>query len=321
MFCSKCGKDLPDGAKFCPVCGNVVSVPDSRPTTFKSNNAAESKSIPEISQIINTEKNSQRSILRPRNIIILIAVVCLISIAGVFAIRASNERALKDVAVDTLFYVFKYEITSHYDPLMPKPLHENGYEITYDKSDFKLEASGEPNSFVITGNFIVIDLISDGNPKYTVSIKSGVTSDFMRELCTCRNWTVEYEDPKFMVPSTGADTKGEYDDITGTYIDEYRDGFYLFIGYDDSNKQTAYLEVELVTELVTVELTDRNGNSISGHNLHFYPQATSPTQIVDLDYNPYDGSITATIYAVTQDCTIRFVPYPNAPYQNPFYVG
>ncbi len=66
-------------------------------------------------------------------------------------------------------------------------------------------------------------------------------------------------------PVNGA---GSYDDIAGTYIDEYGSGFYLFIGYEDSSKQTAYLEVELVAEMVTVQLMDRSGNSISGHNLY-----------------------------------------------------
>ena len=28
MFCPKCGKQIPDGAKFCPGCGNKVQTPD-----------------------------------------------------------------------------------------------------------------------------------------------------------------------------------------------------------------------------------------------------------------------------------------------------
>lgn len=87
-----------------------------------------------------------------------------------------------------------------------------------------------------------------------------------------------------------------------------------------SNCGVAYLDLELVAEMIQVKLLDRSGNSISGHNLYLYPQATSPTQIVDLEYNPYDGSITATISAVTQEDTIRFIPCPDAPYLNPYYV-
>ena len=191
--------------------------------------------------------------------------------------------------------------------------------------------------FMLNGNYAVNHKYTDKEIKrgetarytFTHPILSSSTTDVSMQLTVkCVTGTtvnlyfpVDNVSELFNHREPVVGTEGEYDDITGTYIDDYGDGFYLFIGYEDSSKQTAYLEVELVTEMVLVELIDRNGNSISGHNLHFYPQATSPTQIVDLDYNPYDGSITATIYAVTQDCTIRFVPYPNAPYQNPFYVG
>ncbi len=27
MFCGKCGSSIPDGAKFCPSCGNAVEMP------------------------------------------------------------------------------------------------------------------------------------------------------------------------------------------------------------------------------------------------------------------------------------------------------
>lgn len=126
--------------------------------------------------------------------------------------------------------------------------------------------------------------------------------------------------PPAPINSKPISVRGEYDDIAGTYIDEYGNGFYMFIGYEDSSKQVAYLDLELVAEMIQVKLLDRSGNSISGHNLYLYPQATSPTQIVDLEYNPYDGSITATISAVTQEDTIRFIPCPDAPYLNPYYV-
>ena len=113
---------------------------------------------------------------------------------------------------------------------------------------------------------------------------------------------------------------GEYDDIAGTYIDEYGSGFYMSIGYEDSSKQVAYLEIGLVAETVLVKLGDRYGDHFSGHNLSFYPEGTDPSQIVELNYNPYDGSITATIFAVTQTGIMRFVPCPDASYLNPFYV-
>ena len=66
---------------------------------------------------------------------------------------------------------------------------------------------------------------------------------------------------------------------------------------------------------------ERNGNSISGND-YYRSYGSAPSQIVDMIYNPEDGSITATIYADTipNGDTIRFVPYPDAPYSNPFYI-
>ena len=221
MFCPNCGKELPDGAKFCAHCGKAVRTTYIEST---SNNSGVTEPVPEILQISETAKgHPQREILRPRNIIMLVAVVCIISIVAISAVRASNKRALKDMTVDTLYRVFQYEITAHYDPLMPKPVYENGYEITYDKSAFKMVASSEPNSFVLTGNFIARDLVSDGNPEYIVSIKSDVKSDFMRKLCSCGNWAVEYEDPEFIVPTIdiGLGVDIGFFNFCGTYASIY----------------------------------------------------------------------------------------------------
>lgn len=217
MFCPNCGKELLDGAKFCPLCGNAVPASDSGFTAQESNDGATSSPSPEISQTTESANgHPQKTLFRPRNIIVLIATVCLISIVILFAVRASNEGTLRETAADTLYLVFEYEISSHYDPLMSKPKYENGYEVNYDKSAFKLQkVSDMPNSFIVTGNFIVKDLISEGNPEYVVSVKSDVNSDFMRKLCACINWTIEYEDPEFIGPS--ADIDIYLFDFLGTY--------------------------------------------------------------------------------------------------------
>lgn len=31
MFCHKCGKELPEGSQFCPVCGNKVVAAENQP--------------------------------------------------------------------------------------------------------------------------------------------------------------------------------------------------------------------------------------------------------------------------------------------------
>lgn len=133
------------------------------------------------------------------------------------------------------------------------------------------------------------------------------------EFVRLNSWGGSYND--FVTNVTG-----EYDDISGTYIDEYGSGFYMFVGYDDSSKQTAYANIGLVMEDVLIKL-ERNGNSISGND-YYRSYGSAPSQIVDMIYNPEDGSITATIYADTipNGDTIRFVPYPDAPYSNPFYI-
>lgn len=209
MFCPNCGKELPEDVKFCPSCGNATPIVGNDTPSPESSIAILSPVKEE------TIKNEKKSLFSLRNFIILVAAVCLISVTAVFVVRLSNERALKKIAVDTLHHVLSYTITSHYDPIMPKPQYEGGYEITYDESSFAMENGTKPDMFVLTGKFTINDLISEGDLQYIVSIKCDVASDFMRKVCYCSNWEVEYQDPEFIVPHLDIDVN--YWDFFGTF--------------------------------------------------------------------------------------------------------
>lgn len=122
-------------------------------------------------------------------------------------------------------------------------------------------------------------------------------------------------------PSVVADSTGEYDDIAGTYIDENQYGFYMFIGYEDSSKTTAYVSVALAIDDFSVKVQNREGDQIFANDLD-ESIASEPSYAADLDCSQ-PGKILANIYISEYDYneTIAFVPYPDASYPNPYYVG
>lgn len=181
----------------------------------------------------------------------------------------------------------------------------------------------EDNTIQFTAKEMYWDETYDITLEYLPAVTSsnGADTIYLKGPSQFKNWEfVRLDSSNGIYNAPSVDATGEYDDIAGTYIDEYGYGFYLFIGYDDSSKQAAYANIALVMEDVLVKL-ERDGNFISGSD--FYRSiGSAPSQIVDMVYNPLDGSITATIYADTipNGDTIRFVAYPNAPYSNPFYI-
>lgn len=115
---------------------------------------------------------------------------------------------------------------------------------------------------------------------------------------------------------------GEYDDIAGTYIDEGRNGIYMFIGYDDASKKNAYIRLSLAIDDFDVQINGREGDSVFAND--YNPTISSePAHMVDLDIDLEKRSrIYASFYISEYDYSdeIAFVPMLDAPYENPFYV-
>lgn len=55
MYCSKCGKSIPDNSAFCPECGNVAGSTSQQPLNFNQNSNGYSQPI--ITDVPNTLAN------------------------------------------------------------------------------------------------------------------------------------------------------------------------------------------------------------------------------------------------------------------------
>lgn len=128
-------------------------------------------------------------------------------------------------------------------------------------------------------------------------------------------------------PSVGNTTNnapraGAYDDIAGTYIDEGGSGIYMFVGYNDSSKTDAYIQVALPIEDITVTIHGREGNTVMANDYN-PAYGSEPSHSVDLYIDSANNQIMAEVYISEYDYyeQILFVPSNNSVYSNPFYVG
>lgn len=302
MFCPNCGKEVTDGAKFCIYCGKPVSTDTSQESTFEdspANTVIQNTQDQDVGlevenqnthASIPTKKKSTRS-----KIVIGLAVVAVCIALGV-GLRFYHDYQLKVKMAEIYKERFGIEIDPNdltlYDNLqdaMADDSWQGGSNPTLTQSPFPEEGMMTTTEYDRDGNII------------------SVTTEPIQSVSNTQ--------------SGPASSDGSYDDIAGTYIDENGYGFYMFIGYDDSSKQAAYANIVLVMEDILVKL-ERDGNFISGSD-YYRSLGSTPSQIVEMIYSPGDGSITATIYSDTMPNgdTMRFVPYPDAPYSNPFYVG
>ena len=100
MICPNCGKELPDGAKFCLFCGKVVSEESQKPQEQKSSEVSapsqSSENTSQDSSIAEGKVQQQKSsILQKKKSIVIIGVAVALVVAvvvGVFSVRANNER-------------------------------------------------------------------------------------------------------------------------------------------------------------------------------------------------------------------------------------
>ena len=82
MYCTKCGKKLPDDSLFCVYCGSNLG---PAPVTEQADNDSK-KGVSSLNEKLNTEKT--RAVVKP--VLILLGVIAAVSLIIVFAKRASE---------------------------------------------------------------------------------------------------------------------------------------------------------------------------------------------------------------------------------------
>lgn len=96
MFCSKCGKEVPDGVENCPVCGNAVQNWEEAP---------------------NVQQVPRKRVLPTVLIVILVAIALVVVIGLLRAMKTAQERAsaisctsnIKQIGLALAQYAIDYE--------------------------------------------------------------------------------------------------------------------------------------------------------------------------------------------------------------------
>lgn len=186
MFCPKCGKELPDGAKFCPQCGTAILSKPQQPSDL------------EPSTFIQDHNESQQgsAILPKRNsnswkVIMGTIAAIIILIAVIFIVRVNNEQNMirqipwlicDDETRDT--------ITSYYEDYLGKNL-----TVGSDAEDFSIKQGLDSNSFDIVGKIEVTDISQDNRPTYDVNVTGTATTNFFRTKCSL-SYQLQYQTPE-----------------------------------------------------------------------------------------------------------------------------
>ena len=185
MFCPNCGKELPDGAKFCLFCGKVVSEESQKsqeqnPSEVSTQNQNSENTSQDSSIAEGKVQQQKSSILQKKKSIVNIGVAIVLVMAivvGIFSIRANNER---DMIRQIPWAVYNDEtsnkITAYYEDYLGKNL-----AIGCGAEDFSVEQGSDSNTFDFVGKIEVNDLSQDSRPTYFVNVTGTVTTNFFRE--------------------------------------------------------------------------------------------------------------------------------------------
>jgi len=168
-FCSKCGKDLPDGVDFCAFCGESTRLGSSAPSVPPTTLARPSQ--------------------RTRNILIAVVLILLVLIAaGSIALRQTQTLGQGEWKTIKTFTGIEGKDTEDFN--VPANYWRIVYTINaeseqYASFSFFVYPSGETKSFVASVTFM-----KSGTD--TTYVRVGPGSFWIRVLAAnLRSWTIE----------------------------------------------------------------------------------------------------------------------------------
>lgn len=118
---------------------------------------------------------------------------------------------------------------------------------------------------------------------------------------------------------SGTASESAFDDIVGTWQDREGYGAYLFIGYGDTSRQSAYAYFMAAEEFEVELFAGEDGESFSGTVMRY---GSEPVYAIEIFRYKYWLEVSIYIPDSEDDITyIRFVPADpdTCPYNNPYY--
>ena len=168
MFCTKCGKQIPDNAAFCGYCGARTGV-EKAPRVEEIKESKESKETNEV-KAIKEEPAKTRKVPRVPLLIALAAVVAL----GAFLLFGLRGREKNPEKIQTAALRTFTSVDADYTAVANRLLEEFGAEGSADEAVFAwYDLTGDKNYELVVIN---------GNRVYLVTKENGTTETRFADL-------------------------------------------------------------------------------------------------------------------------------------------
>ena len=188
MFCTNCGKELPDDGSFCVYCGKAVLEGLQQPKVQKPsevlipNQNSENTSQGLYSVEVNVQQ--PKSIILPKKksktskvVIGVVIAFIVVIVVSIFSIRAYSEYNMIQQIPWTISNDDEVQsmIFTYYEDYLGKSLM-----LGCNAEDFSAKRGLDSNSFDFVGKIQVTDTSQDSRPTYDVNVTGTVTTNFFR---------------------------------------------------------------------------------------------------------------------------------------------
>ncbi|MBD5168940.1 MAG: zinc ribbon domain-containing protein [Oscillibacter sp.] len=202
MFCRYCGNELPGDAKFCNNCGKAVVTGWQEQEITPEPTQAEPLKAEPVFTPYTIGRVPQKS--GSKKIIIAAIIVLVAALAGVFGVRATNEKALKQQVPQSIYEDSEESVVAHYDKTMAYPYgNVLGYSYGCHYPSFEFTKGDRSNTFNVDGELEVVDLSQEDRPSYKIGVHGTVTTNFFRSEWSAE-WELSYQDPVYKPVSYSA---------------------------------------------------------------------------------------------------------------------